>query len=159
MSGEANQALELDELKALCAAATEGPWDVDPERWAPPEWPIDTAYLRVVTGEPNTISGIRRPVVSTGGAREGTEFDRQHYSDARFIAASRTAVPSLISEVERLTQERDEARDIAVALEQQTAEALRLVKETMDRAPGFGEWVFMDYLRDIVRLLETENQQ
>jgi hypothetical protein len=59
---------------------------------------------------------------------------------------------ALLAEVERLRAERDRARDLAVALEQQTAEALRLVNEVLDRAP-FGGRLCMTYLHNIQRVL------
>lgn len=123
MSGEANQALELDD---------------QPEAALNDEPMCDHICL----------------------LREGhVEEGRPHFYGYRLGPGS----PSqLVAEVERLTQERDTARDIAVALEQQTAEALRIallpldgydLSENFDQMP----WA-MRALRKIVRLLETENQ-
>jgi hypothetical protein len=55
-------------------------------------------------------------------------------ANAAFIAAARSAVPALLVEVERLRAERDRARELAVALEQQTAEALRIAGEWREMA-------------------------
>jgi hypothetical protein len=86
--------------------------------------------------------------------RDETDFD--HY----FNATRR-----LQAEVQRLTAERDRARDVAVALEQQTAEALRIALlplDGYDLSENFdGESFAMRARRRIVRLLgdETETQQ
>lgn len=69
----------------------------------------------------------------------------------------------LIAEVARLTAERDQARDIAVVLEQQTAEALRIAREALDGVGDSNALArFEDALEDVVRLLgddETETGQ
>lgn len=73
----------LAEIKALADAATPGPW-----RWFPNPHPNDeTIETRIAFGDPWTYS-------LWSGIRE---------RDAAFIAASRTAVPELVAEVERLT--------------------------------------------------------
>lgn len=46
--------------------------------------------------------------------------------DTAFVVAARSAVPALLAEVRQLTEDRDRARDAAVALEQQLAEIKRL---------------------------------
>lgn len=71
-------------------------------------------------------------------------------------------IPALIAEVERLTVERDQARDIACHLEQQAAEALRVAQEALNEedADAYGQMVRAKALRQVVRILgdETENQ-
>lgn len=55
---------------------------------------------------------------------------------------------------ERLVAERDRARSIAVALEQQLAEALRLASEALDGVGGSNALArFEDVLEDIQRVL------
>lgn len=139
MSGEANQALELDELKELCAAATEGPWHQSPDAL----WHVRTVLenalipLALKDGEPIADAALD--------------------ADAAFIAAARSAVPVLIAEVERLTQERDRARDIACHLEQQAAEARRVLLHHLNEDASDDPWLVMD---SAARILgdETENQ-
>jgi hypothetical protein len=64
-----------EELKALCDAASEGPWEVvELEGYC---------YLK------------------TGGSH-GDVFSRKYKENHYFIAAARTALPELIKEVERL---------------------------------------------------------
>ena len=86
--------MNADDLRAVAAdirekanAATPGPWAVDPDRWAPPGWREEVGYLRIVAGEPNPISGIRKKVVSTDGAEAGSDRDRLNYANAAHIVA------------------------------------------------------------------------
>jgi len=92
---------ELERLKGLCDAATDGPWvQMDAENngtlgieWVSqphkgPEWYDEIA----ICGE-LTRCTMRHRYVSE---------DYQRKANAAFIAASRTAVPALIAEVERL---------------------------------------------------------
>lgn len=83
---------ELEELKQLCADATEGPWanevwhNHDEGGWAAvgphaKDTPGDDFYSSEEPGSPS---------------------HKKAFSDSLFIAASRTAVPALIAEVERL---------------------------------------------------------
>lgn len=45
-------------------------------------------------------------------------------------------IPALIAEVERLTVERDRARDVACRLEQENAEALRITAVALEHLDG-----------------------
>jgi hypothetical protein len=126
-----NQALDLGALRELCEKATPGPWEARLDRYD--------------------------PVIVSAGSNWPRGDDEAHATayvpaDAVFVAAARSAVPALLAEVERLRAERDTARNIAVALEQQNAEALRLVNEVLDRAP-FGGRLCMTYLHNIQRVL------
>lgn len=77
---------KLDELKALCEAATPGPWFVDvQEEFEDPE---KTLYLVSFKTETN------------GWMVAASNFWK---ADAELFAAARTALPALIAEVERLT--------------------------------------------------------
>lgn len=73
-------AQELDALQALCDGATEAPWRAIINR--------EVEQFRVS----NSSWGV---------------CETMNDSDAQFIAASRTAMPALISEVRRLTAESD----------------------------------------------------
>lgn len=86
-------AARLQEIAALCEAATPGPWSAGPhcETVDGPSWPVCTiAY-----------DDERRPVLD--------ELDPgQHvHQDARLIAASRTAIPELLAEIARLQSDLD----------------------------------------------------
>lgn len=85
---------ELDRLQALCDRATAGPWHTE-DVGEPPKrrWVVDAQYRCVAGG---TAGGI--------GPRA---------FDADFIAAARTALPALISEVRRLQHYEDWARKVA----------------------------------------------
>jgi hypothetical protein len=87
-------------------------------------------------------------------ARAGWPF----YRDGGWAQDYADDVSALLAEVERLRAERDRARDLAVALEQQTAEALRLVNEVLDRAP-FGGRLCMTYLHNIQRVLGVPDDE
>ena len=83
---------DLDRLQALCSAATAGPWvhitEQDPEPTGEP----GTGFWEVITqdGKPNVILASELEV-----------------EDADFVCASRTYMPLLIREIQRL---RDDLR-------------------------------------------------
>jgi hypothetical protein len=98
----------IAELEAICAGATPGPWSAEPKITI-----HDQGYgvaLRVADGEPRVqISG-------SGGARsytsdlvkfDGTDDDA---ANARFIAASRTALPAALERIREL--EGEYSRDV-----------------------------------------------
>lgn len=62
-------------MQAKTDAATPGEWAVD-DGWKHPQWPEVVTYTRVVAGEPNPISGIRQPVVTTEGAIHDSDSKR-----------------------------------------------------------------------------------
>lgn len=72
----------LAALKALCARASRGPWEVDVDR-------RDDGADQVLNAHGSTVAFMPTPA-------------ELHYDDAAVIAASRDALPSLIEEVERL---------------------------------------------------------
>jgi hypothetical protein len=87
----------LEELKKLCEDATPGPWEVD-------------------TNEPftNDMVGVFSPTAKMYAVLfrdQETEDDAEIVSpsDAALIAASRTALPELIAEVEFLTKVAEQA--------------------------------------------------
>lgn len=77
-----SESLDLAALKDLCEKATPGPWGV--------------------VGE--------RSVAPTHTNHSFTSVPCSHLVDAQFIAASRSAVPALIAEVERLRGALDQVR-------------------------------------------------
>lgn len=83
----------IEELKALCDAATDGEWGFIREkpRWGLRQEGEDTHYeiASFAGDEPDEIC-----YVFSG-------------SDCDFISAARTAIPDLIAELERVTAERD----------------------------------------------------
>lgn len=85
---------ELAELRELCEKATPGPWEVD-----------RVACTHVQSG--------RRGVASTGGYSTNLEdwekVKDENEDNAKLIAASRTALPRLLDEVERLRKVVDQA--------------------------------------------------
>lgn len=105
-----------DDLKAarkLCEQATPGPWEVgEDEREC-------AATLRVRPCHINSEPGAPVDVIIPFG---------RALSDARFIAASRTWVPQLLAEVERLRRalksERAQSEVDAMLAEQATAERI-----------------------------------
>jgi hypothetical protein len=137
-----NQALDLGALRELCEKATPGPWEARLDRYD--------------------------PVIVSAGSNWPHGDDEAHATayvpaDAVFIAAARSAVPALLAEVERLRAERDRARDIAVALEQQTAEAVRIVEKRLSTPTMHGIFEYWEALNDLHRILgvpddDEENQ-
>lgn len=103
----------LTDIRERVQAATEGPW-VAVAGEGPNDWPIvcpdGSALGEYLCASPD--DGVR------GGHSE---------ADAEFIAAARADVPWLLAEVERLTAERDRARDLAARLEAQVARVAEAV--------------------------------
>lgn len=85
--------LDLDGIKARAEAATPGPWRADDST-------VRTPDHRALAYE---------VLLGNGDTRDGYP---QCLADVAFVAAARSDVPTLVAEVERLTQERDEARRI-----------------------------------------------
>jgi hypothetical protein len=102
----------LTDIRERVHAATEGPWDLDCTR-------VDVNHDDPVGIEWGVTCDALFP---TGVAEEITI-----HADAEFIAAARADVPWLLSEVERLTAERDRARDLAARLEAQVARVAEAV--------------------------------
>jgi hypothetical protein len=80
----------LDEIKARCDAATEGPWGVE----------IDGGILlgkayRIVAGE--------KTIIHEGRWQDGISYGDMTHENATFIAHAREDIPWLIAEVERLS--------------------------------------------------------
>ncbi len=75
----------VDKLERLRAAATSGPFGFE-DGWQPPQWKDQGwTYVRVVAGEPNSISGVRSMVLSTDGTLPGSEGKRRTLADAELI--------------------------------------------------------------------------
>ena len=93
---------DLNAIKARWAAATPGPWALDPGLWSPPSWGETMHYRRVVHGEPNEISGIRQPIFSTNGATDGSEQAAQNHHDAAAVAHAPEDIAALIQALEEV---------------------------------------------------------
>lgn len=92
---------KLAEIRALCDAATPGPWFMRTNRHADTSGKPWGWLDALPSGGPQrAIPGVRV---------DWTRGDESE-ANARFIAASRTAVPDLLALVETLRRERDEAR-------------------------------------------------
>jgi hypothetical protein len=133
---EAGQALDLDELRELCAVHLAGQWAND-----------GSELYRGECAEHNL-----------GWVAETCDIELPDYgaSTGSFIAAAVNALPVLLAEVERLRAERDR-------LEQQTAQALRIAQEET-RSHEDGHPANYTALMDIQRILgvpddETEENQ
>lgn len=92
----------IEEIRERWEKVTPGPWALDPAFWSPPSWGEAMHYRRVVHGEPNRISGIRRPLFSTNGAADGSEQATQNHHDAAAVAAAPDDVAWLLAEIERV---------------------------------------------------------
>ena len=92
-------ATERARLRALCEAATPGPWDAIYDEDAG-EWMVRTGHADVA-------------VLTWQQAIDALGLSPMTMRTAAFIAASRTAIPALLDDSERLDaaeRERDEAR-------------------------------------------------
>jgi hypothetical protein len=85
--------LDLDKLKALCEAATEGPWDT---------MGGGKSIGIVADYEPESPLGS---ALMIGSCWHNEAIKQDGYANAAFIKAARTALPELIAEVERLREE------------------------------------------------------
>ena len=94
--------LDLDAVKALCDAATPGPW----ERYAGSP---KTRYIVAPNVEHIDVDEADWGPEVGNVLAVGTLHDPRawRYADVEFIAQSRTLVPALAAEVERLRTERD----------------------------------------------------
>ncbi len=90
---------QLERWKRLCEAASAGPWDSTPRD--------NRRGFNARVRAPEMLCGHKRDKTRRGTVCEVDDnagrFDDEVNADARFIAESRTALPALISEVERLT--------------------------------------------------------
>lgn len=112
-------AKERTRLRALCEAATPGPWDAIYDEDAG-EWMVRTGHADVA-------------VLTWQQALDALGLSPVTMRTAAFIAASRTAIPALLDDSERLdavTRERDEARAEAERLRTEVAAAVVVERET-----------------------------
>lgn len=84
---------KLDEMQALCDAATEGPWAASPGAYGDP------------SAGPDHIRVMIPPIQGTYEALARLEYSPQGDSDAEFIAASRTDMPLLIAALKAVAEE------------------------------------------------------
>ena len=158
----------LGEIRERVAAATEGPWEhgdrqftagvnerfgtdacAHCRRHGDPTWigVRDINGQKMLThvhtdAEPWWKHGIFafRDSGSSVVVHDTDEYGYMDQADAEFIAHAREDVPWLLAEVERLTAERDRARDLAARLEAQIArvEALAEREDFGSVEDGFG---------------------
>lgn len=127
----------LDEIKARCDAATEGPWQWRNSNGEPMLLSRAPGLYVVMTFERMGMHGAQpvfrdpeNPNVLKPAGRENI----YEFSDAEFIAAAREDVPWLLAEVERLTAERD-------ALAAKVARVEALAEEWRYKGQfGWGAW-------------------
>ena len=94
--------INIEAIKALCAAVTPGLWEWDSgiEPWQ---------RYRL------TSASLLAEVITVGWDGEGNESMTVAPADMSFIARSRTLVPALVAEVDRIRAELS-ARDLALAM-------------------------------------------
>ena len=118
---------ERARLRALCEAATPGPWDAIYDEDAD-EWMVRTGHADVA-------------VLTWQQAIDALGLSPMTMRTAAFIAASRTAIPALLDDSERLDaaeRERDEARAEVARLRA----AITRLREVLATAPEGGTpWV------------------
>lgn len=78
----------IEARRKLVKAGTPGPWRRHPDRWAPPQWEPDMAYLRVEAGEPHPSSGLGTRIFHTDGAPLKTDEDKRHEADVALAVAA-----------------------------------------------------------------------
>lgn len=114
--------LNLVAIRALCEAATPGPWIAELDCFD-----MDDGIDAIVSNDGTTIlfksntgipmhrgSGPDGEWTAGDSAKRDAQWakarDGQELRDARFIAAARTLIPQLLAAVEQLQRERDDAR-------------------------------------------------
>ena len=114
-------ATERARLRALCEAATPGPWDAIYDEDAG-EWMVRTGHADVA-------------VLTWQQAIDALGLSPMTMRTAAFIAASRTAIPALLDDSERLDaaeRERDEARAEVERLRAESEERLRTIQRVAE---------------------------
>lgn len=97
---------DLNELEALLAKATPGPWEVQNDGWS----------IRVEQSDTEKERGWRVATTYASGPHRA----QQQIADAELIVAAVNALPALIARVRELEQERDAA---ALAMRERCAQA------------------------------------
>lgn len=116
---------QLEEWRALAEKATEGPW-----RYRPNEFD-DWGYVRVSNGWPVAIGRAGHGINGNVHRTAGTD---PYGDNSKFIAASRTAVPALIAEVERL---REALRGLMAVMEHcSVTDGMCCCGDSMDKHPS-----------------------
>ena len=114
-------ATERARLRALCEAATPGPWDAIYDEDAG-EWMVRTGHADVA-------------VLTWQRAIDALGLSPMTMRTAAFIAASRTAIPALLDDSERLDaaeRERDETRAEVERLRAESEERLRTIQRVAE---------------------------
>jgi hypothetical protein len=120
----------MAEIRARAEAATDGPWR---------EAVLGSEGYDVRA--PDVIRGASRIPRARPVARCGQLDWDADKANAQFIAHARQDVPWLLAEVERLTAERDRARDLAARLEAQIARVEALAEDWRYKDEfGRGAW-------------------
>jgi hypothetical protein len=109
----------LDEIRERCEAATKGPWEAVNKSVR-----LAGVVCKFSWGNeaPDGYNGgICNCLGASYGAKKNDPVNEQARGNAAFIAASRTDVPDLLNEVERLQADRDAWRRRAEAAEKRCA--------------------------------------
>ena len=161
--------LSIPELRALAAAATEGPW-----RWG--DWRTEFGLLESEfrdtlefnpshPGEPNCIT---RKLGAGKAIRVLVVEDEIGDGDRAFIAASRTAIPALLDRIEALEVENEQlkANNLRAALREALAIAHEgwgwaIAHEGWDYAPAYfrDKWMDLKRLAELAKLVEGKNDR
>jgi len=85
----------IKELRALCEAATPGPWVVTRHNW-------ECGSINWLAANDRDVDGNFYAHIQDGAGGDPGERNPRAKQDAAFIAAARTALPEALDEVERL---------------------------------------------------------
>ena len=138
---------ERTRLRALCEAATPGPWHVD-----------ETDGVTVTTCDPGGRVGEYVAEVIWPGDEDGDEDGNPYAADAALIAASRTAIPALLddldaADVRASVAERE--RDVAVA----RLSRIEAIRDEARATLGAGDGVCYEGLTDAARRVVRERDE
>lgn len=99
----------LDAIRARCEAATPGPWEAVNKSVRLAGVVCEFSWGKEAPDGHN--GGICNCLGASYGAKKNDPVNEQARGNAAFIAASRTDVPDLLAEVERLQAENEQLRN------------------------------------------------
>lgn len=118
--------IDIDAIRKLAAEATPGTWIVKEDYY-------DGLRYSIEIGAADPSEPGEQVIVARCKDKCGLHRKLFRREDAAFMAAARSAVPALLDEVERLREERSEARGVAREITNKTM-------HPVDRERYFAKW-------------------
>lgn len=118
------QTLDLERVKAYCAAATPGPWtDYDGDWFIGGTEPEDRVHVTGIVVDPDVGRDTKCILLSTN-------YDLEpELADVVFVASARTDLPAAVAEIERLRAAIDRIINVAENTAERRAVLRKMVNE------------------------------